>query len=210
MEPTIGQLVGGALRLDRSTFDLAEHAPDGLRVALAVLLLAGASETLGQAVVLVLNRVSRARFVFALGLGGLELVVEAGLWIVSVWLVAGLLVPARPPLLSAVRVIGLAYAPLLLGVLVFLPCVGPLVARLLRLWVLLAALVGVGVVFDLPPLLAALAVAVGFLGHALLLRLFGGLAAAVDRWRWRVQTGQAMPLRSTDALVPLEPREHHR
>jgi hypothetical protein len=84
-----------------------------------------------------------------------------------------------------------------------------MVARLLRLWVLLAALVGVGVVFDLPPVLAALAVAVGFLGHALLLRLFGSLAAAADRWRWRAQTGQAMPLRSTDALVPLEPQERH-
>jgi hypothetical protein len=47
--------------------------PRGLRVALTVLLFAGASETLGQAVVLVLNRVSKRRFALALVLGGLEL-----------------------------------------------------------------------------------------------------------------------------------------
>ncbi len=97
MDPSFGEFVGGALRLDRATFDLAEHSPFGLRVALTVLLLAGGSETLGQAVVLVLNRVSKRRFALALVLGGLELVFEALVWIATVWLLAGLFGCAGPP-----------------------------------------------------------------------------------------------------------------
>jgi len=151
VDPSFGEFVGGALRLDRATFDLVEHSPIGLRVALTVLLLAGASETLGQAVVLVLNRVSKRRFALALVLGGLELVFEALVWIAVLWLLAGLFGGERASFLPAVRVLGLAYAPLLFGVLVFLPYIGPVLARLLRVWVLLAVVTGTSVVFGLVP-----------------------------------------------------------
>jgi len=76
------------------------------------------------------------------------------------------------------------------------------------LWTLLVALVGSSVAFDLPPALATLTTAVGFLNRALLLRLFSGVSTAGNRWRWRAQTGRAAPLRSTDALLPLGPQEH--
>jgi hypothetical protein len=187
-------LISGALALNPLAFDAIEHAEHGLRQALVILLLAGASETLGQCVVLVLNRVSRGRFALAVLLGGLELVAEALLWIVSVWLLAGLLGVPRPQFISAVRVIGLAYAPLLLGVFVFFPYLGPLIGRLLRLWVLLAALVGIGVVFDVRPIAAAVIAAVGFLGRWALLRLFAGITASANRWFWRASTGRATPL----------------
>jgi hypothetical protein len=210
VDTTLGELIGGALRLDRNTFAAIETAPNGLRASLTVLLLAGASETLGQAVVLILNRVSRLRFLLALFLGGLQLVVEALVWIASIWVAAGLFVPERASFVSATRVIGLAYAPLVLGVLVFLPYIGPMLARLLRLWVLLAAIVGISVVFDLSPLLAAATAAIGFFNRALLLWLCSGLSAAGSQWLWRAQTGQATPLHSTDALLPLGPPEPRR
>jgi hypothetical protein len=200
---TYWQLVTGALGLDPAAFRAIEQSEHGLRQALVVLLIAGASETLGQSVVLVLNRVSRGRFFLALLLGGLELIAEALIWILSVWILGGLLAPARPPFFSAVRVIGLAYAPLVLGVFVFFPYIGPLIGRLLRLWVLLAAVVGIAVVFGVAPWMAALIAALGFLGRWVLLRLFGGVGDAIGHWFWRASTGLDAPLLSSDPLLSL-------
>jgi hypothetical protein len=120
MEPTLPELIKAALRLDRSAFDTIEQSSQGLRDAFILLVLAGASMTLGQSVVLFLNRVSPGRFALALVLGGLELVMEALLWITSVWVVVGLLGVSRPHLVETLDVVGLAYAPFLFGVLIFL------------------------------------------------------------------------------------------
>src|SRR3982751_3893682 len=124
MDPTFAELIGGALRLQRSAFDAIEQSSQGLWDAFVIVTLAGASVTLGQSVVLFLNRVSGRRFALALVLGGLELVLEALFWTTSVWLVVGLLGVSRPHLVETIDVIGLAYAPFLFGVLVFLPYVG--------------------------------------------------------------------------------------
>jgi len=180
MEPGLFQLIGGVLHLDRATFEAIEADPHGLRNALLVLLIAGTSETLGQCVVLILNRVSRLRFFVSLGLGGLELALEALVWIVSVWVVVGLFGVARPSFVTAARVIGLGYAPLVLGFLVFLPYIGPLIGRVLRVWVLLAVVLGISVAFDLRPLGAAVAAALGFLARWGLLWVFGRGAQAVN------------------------------
>ena len=210
MEPTLAELIRGALLLDRSAFDAIEQSSQGLRDAFILLVLAGASVTLGQSVVLFLNRVSVGRFAFAVVLGGLELVLEALLWITSVWVVVGLLGVSRPHLVETLDVMGLAYAPFLFGVLVFLPYVGLPIALLLRLWVLLAAIVGISVVFDLRPYQAAVIAAVGFLGRWLLLRVFSGAWQATSGWFWRASTGRAAPLRSTDALLRTGSRDGSR
>ena len=55
MEPTLADLIGGALRLDRSAFDAIEQSSQGLRDAFIPVVLAGVSLTLGQSVVLFLN-----------------------------------------------------------------------------------------------------------------------------------------------------------
>jgi hypothetical protein len=197
METDLGQLIGGAMHLDRAAFEAIQLDPHGLRDALLVLVLAGASETLGQCVVLILNRVSRLRFCLAILLGGLELAVEALLWIFSMWLVVGWLGVDRPSLASAARVIGLAYAPLLLGFFVFLPYLGPLLARVLRVWALLAAVVGTSVAFGISPLAAAFAAGVGFLIRWLLLAAFGQIGRGVNRLIRRPSTGQ-LTLQSAD------------
>jgi hypothetical protein len=197
---TYWELVRGALALDPAAFLAINTAPQGLRLAILTLVLAGASETLGQSVVLVLNRVSKARFCAAIMLGGAELVLEALIWIVSVWLVVRLQGEMSLSFDSAVRVVGLAYAPVLLGVFVFFPSLGPIIARLLRLWTLLAAIVGISVVVGVAPLIAALIAAGGFLVHWVLLQVFAGVAQAADHWFWRASTGRAAPFESTDAL----------
>jgi hypothetical protein len=107
--------------------------------------------TLGQSVVLFLNGLSRGRFVLALLLGGLELTGEALIWITRAWAVVGLLGVSRPHLVETLDVIGLADAPFLFGVLIFLPFVGLWIFSLLRLWILLAAIVGTSAAFDIAP-----------------------------------------------------------
>jgi len=206
-EPTLLQLIGGALRLDRSAFDAIEQSPHGLRDAFILLMRAGASMTLGQSVVLFLNRVSPGRFAFALVLGGLELLLEALIWITSVWLIVGLLGVSRPHLVETLDVIGLAYAPFLFGVFIFFPYLGLQIAWLLRLWTLLAAIVGTSAAFDIVPELAAVAVAGGFLGRFLLLRLFHHAVKAADAWYFRASTGRATPIQSSEALFRPEPKD---
>ena len=173
-----------------------------------MVVLAGVSMNLGQSVVLFLNRVSPGRFAFALILGGFELVLEALLWITSVWVVVGLLGVSRPHLVETLDVIGLAYAPFLFGVLVFLPYLGLRILSLLRLWVALAAIIGTSAAFDIGPLLAAVAVAGGFLGRWLLVRVFDGAVKAADRWYFRASTGRATPILSSEGLLPHGQKDH--
>jgi hypothetical protein len=207
MEPTLAELISGVLRLDRSAFDAIEQSSHGLRDAFIVLILAGASVTLGQSVVLFLNRVSPGRFALALLLGGLELVLEALIWITLVWLIVGLLGVSRPHLLETLDVIGLAYAPFLFGVLIFLPYVGLPIFSVLRLWVLLAAIVGTSAAFDIAPELAAVAVAGGFLSRWLLLHVFHRWMTAADHWYWRASTGRATPIESSESLLAPGPED---
>jgi hypothetical protein len=208
MEPTLAELVSGALRLDRSAFHAIEQSSQGLRDAFIVLSLARASVTLGNSVVLFLNRVSPRRFALTLLLGRLELVLEARLWITSVWLVVRLLGVSRPHLVETLDVIGLAYAPFLFGVLVFLPYVGLPILSLLRLWMVLAAIVGTSAAYAIAPELAAVAVAGGFLGRWLLLHVFHRSVLAADHWYWRASTGRALPIESSEALLAPEPEDH--
>jgi hypothetical protein len=200
-------LISGALRLDRAAFDAIEQSSEGLLDAFIILILAGASVTLGHSVVLFLNRVSPGRFALALVLGGLELVVEALIWITSVWVVVGLLGVSRPHLVETLDVIGLAYAPFLFGVLVFLPYVGLPILSLLRLWVFLAAIVGTSAAYDIAPALAAVAVVAGFLGRWLLLHVFHTSVMAADHWYWRASTGRATPIESSEALLAPGPED---
>jgi hypothetical protein len=201
VEPTLWQQITGAWGLDRAAFEAAIQAPHGLRQSLIILLLAGIAETLGQSVVLILNRVSRRRFALALGLGGLALIFEAALWIAGVWLVVTLLAGPRASFLTSVKVIGMAYAPLILSIFVFLPYIGILISHLLRVWVLLAVVVGTSVAFELPPIYAALAAGLGYLARWAVLRLFSRVGGRLNSWLLRASTGQVAPVRSADALL---------
>jgi hypothetical protein len=184
VEPNLAQLIGGALMLNRAAFEAIEQTPNGTRDALIVLMLAGASESVGQSAVLFFNHVSRLRFVIAIATGGIGLACEALIWTVGMRLVAGMLdAPPAPSLTSALYVIGLAYSPLLFGFLAFLPTLGVLLERLLRVWVFLAAVVGATVVFAMPPPAAALTAASGLLARPLLLYLGGKAGGLITRSR---------------------------
>jgi hypothetical protein len=75
-------------------------------------------------------------------------------------------------------------------VLLFLPYVGLPIVWLLRLWMVLAAIVGTSAAYDIAPELAAVAVAGGFLGRWLLLHVFdravkaGGRSVVLPSVHW--------------------------
>jgi hypothetical protein len=200
-------LVGGALLLQPEAFRAAEASPVGLLYALLILMLAGASHTLGQAVTLFFNRVSRRRFLLALAVGGLEFALEAGLWIASVWLLPRFLDPTPPRLATVTKVIGLAYAPILLSFLELAPYAGAAIGRALRVWALLAAIVGIAVVFDVRPWLAAAIAALGFVVQRVLSGLGGSVPARLEARFWRIKSGRQRQFSPADLLDLLRERQ---
>jgi hypothetical protein len=200
-------LVGGALLLQPEVFKAAEASASGLLYALLILILAGASRTLGQAVTLFFNRVSRRRFLLALAVGGLEFALEAGLWIASVWIIPRFLDPSPPRLATVTRVVGLAYAPILLSFLELAPYAGAAIGRALRVWALLAAIVGIAVVFDVRPWLAAVIAALGFVVQRVLGGLGGSVPARLERRFWQLKSGRERRFSSADLLDLLRERQ---
>ena len=198
-------LVGGALTLDRAAFVLVEQSPRGILVALTVLVLGGASATLGQCTVLFLNRVSPRRFCVALLLGGLQFAALILVWIALVWGADWATIGAPRPLASVVRVIGLAQAPLLFSFFVLIPVIGLPLGRILRIWALLASVVGMAVVFTLPAWHAALIAALGYAVGQAVIWLTGDLATRLQAWFERLQTGQTHLIHPED-LVDLLPK----
>jgi hypothetical protein len=199
-------LVGGALGLKPGVFVALEQSAHGLVLALVVLVLAGASRTLGQSVVLFFNHVPPRRFLVALVVGGVEFALAAVLWIGSVWLMPRLLGSTPPTLATAVKVIGLSYAPLLFSFVELAPYAGAAFGRLLRVWALLGAIVGIAVVFEVRPLLAAAIAALGFVVERLVGGLSGQIPERIERWFWRLKSGQEMQHRSSELLAILEKR----
>jgi hypothetical protein len=140
-------LSAGALRLDGDAFIAVVEERGGALAAWIIALAAGLSYMAGQSVVLLANRVSRRRFVVSLAMGAVALVADIGLWAVSAWIAAIVLVSTPAHLLDVLALVWLSHAPLLLGFLVLLPYLGNAVDKALRLWCLLAMMVAVHAVY---------------------------------------------------------------
>jgi hypothetical protein len=136
--------IGGVLELHASAFlTVLEHGPAGWGPAIAVVVLAGASEAVGQCVILFANRVRAGRFVLCL-------LVDVGLFVfgyaflaVSTWFALLMFGHHRVPIGGLLVVFALSYAPLLFAFLGALPYIGRNIIWGLRIWHLLAMVVGV-------------------------------------------------------------------
>ncbi len=117
-------LIRGAWALYPDGFRAIESHPQGTLMAVLVILLAGLSQGIGQAIVLFLNQVKPIRFVLSLGIAALLFVFSAGFWVFSVWLASHFLYGIDVSFLKLFRVLGVAYAPLLWSFLVALPYLG--------------------------------------------------------------------------------------
>lgn len=145
--------IGRTLRLEAAVFQDMQLSDEGLRIALFTIFFAGLASQLGHSVILIANRVRPPRFAMSVGVGSAFYLFNVSIWSLSIWLL-GRLFFKDVSYWEVLNVVGLAQAPHLFGFLVLLPFLGVPLGWLLSLYSLLAMLVGIEVVFDVPFYLA--------------------------------------------------------
>jgi predicted Abi (CAAX) family protease len=138
--------LGGVLRLQREAFSAAFALPHPALIGIAVVLGAALSEALSQSVVLFANRVKPGRFVLSLAVNALLLACGYAFAIAATWSIAALPGQRHIGLPALALVFALSSVPLLFAFLGALPYLGQPVLSCLRIWHLLALVVGVGAV----------------------------------------------------------------
>jgi len=185
MEPSVWDVISGALRLNDDTFVSFIQSPRVFTQSIIILVLVGTSWMLGHCAVLFLNRVPRGRFlVTAAGLAG-SFVLGALIWVTSTWLVTTLFPGNRNvPLRAVLPITAFAYAPLVLSVLTIIPYVGSGVEALLNTWSLLTLVLAVKVSFEIGVLEALVCALLGWGLTRLLPRLAGGRLNVIFNNAW--------------------------
>ena len=155
-------IVGGILSLDPEAILAIQTAPDGLTVAIVILLLATAADVVGNSPVLFMKKMQPGRLAAALGVETVLSLVRLAIWMASLWILLLVLNRGVVELANVVLVIGIGYAPMLWSFLVVVPTVGPLIGRILIAWTLVTITASIAVASNTSPLeaLAAPVVAV--------------------------------------------------
>jgi hypothetical protein len=179
---TLWTLVQGVLRLDPAAFQAVQHNARAGPVILTIIFLAGVSETLGQCVVLLVNRVKPGRFVVSLLVAGAIFVLSLIIEVSIIWLAGIYIFRSRVSISDVLLAVGLAYAPLLFGFFILLPYVGSLLDHVLDIWCLLAIVVAVSVTLHLQLWLALLCTLCGWLIFQLVKFTIGRPIVAMARW----------------------------
>lgn len=162
------ELIRDVLRMTSGFAETVVTTPGAGRLAVIVVVLAGLSESVGESVVLFVNRVKPKHFVRSLFISAFIFAFTYFFLAASIWAVARLFFVPDASFRQIATVVALAQAPRLFGFLVFLPYFGLATSVLLWIWGLLATTVGV---VELLALTAWQAAAVVALGSLLLLTL---------------------------------------
>jgi hypothetical protein len=172
LAPELGQTLAGVFALDGNAFIKGAAYHDGL-VAVLIVLIAGFSGAVGQSIVLFANRVQPARFFFSLLVDAVLFTFGYAFLVLSTWVVCRL--PGTPhfSFRTLALVFGLSYAPLLFSFLCALPYLGSGLLRVLRIWHLLAMVVGVAAVGSVNVFVASTYVLLGWFVMTFAQRSFG-------------------------------------
>ena len=136
------EVLGYVFALNAEAFRIAITVPQGFKLALVVVLLAGFSQEIGQSIILFLNQVKPIRFVFSLFINAVLFAFGFFALVGSTWLITLLPWSEHVAWPALVTVLGLAYAPLLFAFLGALPYLGQPILSVLSIWHLLAMVVG--------------------------------------------------------------------
>ncbi|MDX2241168.1 MAG: CAAX protease [Leptolyngbyaceae cyanobacterium bins.302] len=170
---SIWEILGSVFALNGENLQQAATFPDSLLLAIGVVLLAGLSLAIGQAIILFINQVKPIRFVFSLLVSAVLYLFEFLFLVLSTWIICLLPNSVHVSLSKLVIVLGLSYAPLLFSFLGALPYFGFPLLRLLSIWHLLAMVVGFGAIANLGAGFAFGYVAVGWFVKELLENTIG-------------------------------------
>ncbi|MBV9102415.1 MAG: CAAX protease [Candidatus Eremiobacteraeota bacterium] len=140
----------GVLGLRPEAFVHELHASEALTVALAVVFIAGLSEAAGQSVVLFANRVKPVRFFFTMAIQAVLFTFGFGFLVLSTWVITRLPHMAAVPLGALALAFALSYVPLCFAFFGALPYAGSPLLLLLRVWHLLAMVVGFSAISGVP------------------------------------------------------------
>ncbi len=193
-------MVRQAWGLDAEVFAQIQQAPQGLWVALGVVMLAALSEELAQSIVLFINKVRPWRFAQTLLISAGSHVVGYGIWSVSVWLVGGYLFGADVGLAAVAAAVGLGYAPQIFAFFTLIPFFGLWFNGILTIWSLVAIIIAVQTGLGLEIWQAIVAAGLGWILLQLWRRTLGRPITAIGRWMQRRTAGVPLPL--TQADVP--------
>lgn len=175
------ELVSGAIALNSGAFKLIQTLPYGTWAALYIVVIAGFSQALGQAIVLFINRVKPFRFVLSLLIAAILFASSYIFWVLSSWFACYILY-RDTSFFAVARTLGLAYAPLMLSFFIALPYLGVPISVLLSVWSFLASLTGLKVVLGLGIWQAFWCSALGWGVFQILQRTIGRPVAVVGRW----------------------------
>ncbi len=143
------EVLGYVFALNAEAFRIATTVPQGFKLALLVVLLAGFSQEVGQSIILFLNQVKPVRFIFSLVINAVLFACGFLALVGSTWLITLLPWSEQVSVPALVTVLGLAYAPLLFAFLGALPYLGQPILSVLSIWHLLAMVVGFGALTNL-------------------------------------------------------------
>lgn len=197
-------LVQDVLSFDTHTLTVAADFV-GIPVAYVVIVFAGLSEGLGRtSVVLLVNRLGRKASLLHVAMSGMIFVIGAGVLIGVVWLLAYVLFDASRPFPMVLRFIGLGYLPLVWSFFVLVPCLGPSVHLLLRVWSVGIMVVIAGWIFALALWQAVVCIGAGWIVVHMLHQVMKRPSGVVERWLWSRTTGSSMCY-AFDDLPPVLP-----
>ena len=142
--------LSGIFKLDGDAFITALHRHDAILLAIAVVVIAGLSETIAESIVLFANRVRAARFFLSILVNVALFVFGYVFTVLSTWAVMALPGQHHAALGDLAIVIALSYAPLVFAFFGTLPYLGVTVIVVLRVWHLLSMVVGAATLVGVP------------------------------------------------------------
>lgn len=198
MLPSFFEIVRRILALDPEIFTAVVATNAGGWVALVIVLLAGLAESLGQSVVLFLNRVRPLRFGLALLMSTVNHLIGYGAWTLTIWSVGGLLTGHSQPFATVAVVVGLAYAPQMLAFFELTPYLGNIFWGILTLWSMFAIVVALGAGLNLVTWQALLVSGLGWIVLQAVRRTVGRPFAHFERYVQRRVAGVPMTFGTRD------------
>ncbi|MDY7006020.1 MAG: peptidase [Cyanobacteriota bacterium] len=182
-------LISGALTLNPEVYNQINSLPQGIQIALTIVLIAGLAQAIAQCVVLFINKVKQLRFILSLGISAIIFVFSFGFWAISLWLVSHFIFKLDLELLTVIRTLGLSYTPQMLSFLIGLPYFGIPISILLTLWSLLAEITGIQEITQLNIWGAFACNILGWIVHQVSQRTIGRPITAFGRWLLNLAAG---------------------
>ena len=192
------QIITGVLRLDPAMYEAVFVHPDANMLALAVLVVAGLSSSIGHSAVLFVNRVERRRFILSFVVTTITFVLGVMMLTFSIWLTIVILFDTALSFIEVLIVTSLSFAPFVLGLFIIIPYLGHILEYALRIWALIAALIGVYTIFDISIWAALFSGVLGWI----LFEIASNIAVlqTLEQWLWRKGAGQAVYVESQEAV----------